>query len=148
MATTMARPARATLPVKTNTPARVWLMILGFVLLATAVLGLIPPVADMLHNLQFHIEGGEDFVHWTLAVVTLAVAFLVKDDLLLATIAIVFGVVYLATGVLGFFVADIGPWHVAIGDNLLHLALGVITTAAGVISRNRSATYSRRGAAV
>jgi hypothetical protein len=148
MATTMARTTRSTLPVKTNTPARVWLMILGWVLIATAILGLIPPVADLLHNLQFHIEGGEDFVHWVLGIVTLAVAYFVKDDLLLATIAVVFGVTYLAVGVLGFFVDTIGPWHVAIGDNILHLALGAITTTAGVISRNRTATDGRRGAAV
>jgi hypothetical protein len=144
----MANPTTATgtSDSKTKTPARTWLMILGWVLLATAILGLVPAAVDALHDLQFHIEGGEDAIHWALAAATLLVAYLARDALL-NTLAIVFAVVYLGAGLLGFFVDSIGPWHVAIGDNILHLALGAITLATAIASRNRVRQTGRMGRA-
>lgn len=115
-----------------------WLTILGFVLVAIAILGLIPAASDLMHNLAIHIEGGEDYVHWALAILTLGMAFGVKDEMTLANLTIAYGIVYLAVGVFGFFVDTIGDWHVAIGDNLLHLALGLVTLGAGVATRRQA----------
>jgi hypothetical protein len=123
-----------------HTPARLWLKILGLTLVAVAILGLIPPVYHMLHDLKLHIEHGEMAIHWVLAAVTLAVAFGLRNESLVATLAIVFGVVYVVVGILGFFVDDLGPWHVAIGDNLLHLALGGLSLAAGFVTKARLST--------
>lgn len=121
-----------------RSPARMWLMALGFALLAVAILGLIPAAADMMHGFAFHIEGGEDWVHWALALLTLGVAFGMKDEAMLANFTIAYGIVYLAVGALGFFVDTIGAWHVALGDNLLHLALGLATLGAGIASRKQA----------
>lgn len=121
-----------------RSPARMWLMILGFVLLAVAILGLIPAAADVMHDFGFHIEGGEDWVHWALAILTLGVAFGMKDEGMLANFTIAYGIVYLLVGALGFFVDTIGSWHVALGDNLLHLALGLVTLGAGIATRRQA----------
>lgn len=121
-------------------PARGWMILQGFVLLAVALLGLFAPVADLLHNLRLHIEGGEDAVHWVLGIAAVALGFAVRNARAIALVAIVYGVTYVAVGLLGFFVSDIGPWHVAIGDNLLHLALGAVSLATGIATQRRSAS--------
>jgi len=127
-------------PTDNGQPARGWMILQGFVLLAVAVLGLFAPVADALHNLRFHIEGGEDAIHWVLGIAALVVGFAVRNARAVALVAIVYGVTYLLVGVLGFFVNDIGPWHVALGDNLLHLALGAVSLAVGLATQRRTVT--------
>ncbi|MEK6985248.1 MAG: hypothetical protein AABX89_02560 [Candidatus Thermoplasmatota archaeon] len=115
-----------------------WLKILGVVLTLTAILGFIPALVDVMHNLTINIEGGELVLHMILAGLTFGLAFGVKDDAVLATLTIVYGAVYLLVGVFGFAVSSIGDlWHVGLGDNLLHLALGGVTLVAGMASRNR-----------
>ncbi|HET6397970.1 MAG TPA: hypothetical protein VFH47_00270 [Candidatus Thermoplasmatota archaeon] len=118
-------------------PARTWLAVLGVTLLLAAILGLIEPATEMLHRLKLHVEGGEDFLHWVLAALTLGLAFGVKDVRLLSTITIVYGAVYIVVGLFGFVVNEIGPWHVAVGDNILHLAIGAVTIGAGLATRKR-----------
>lgn len=142
--TSTARSSTATsVDATARSPARTWLMVLGWVLLAIAILGLVPAAVDLFHNLTFHIEEGEDVLHWVLAVVTLGLAYGVKDQRVLATLTLAYGAVYLLVGILGFFVGapedPVAGWHVGLGDNLLHLALGLITVGAGVASRNNAA---------
>lgn len=124
-----------------KSPARLWLIVLGYVLAAIAILGLVAPVVSLLHKLTFHIEAGEDVVHWILAVATLLIAYGVKDEGALSILSIVYGCVYLLVGIVGFFVGSpeypIATWHVGVGDNLLHLALGIITIAAGMATRRQ-----------
>lgn len=122
-----------------KSPARLWLTVLGFVLLAVALLGLVQAAVDLLHKVPMHIEAGEDALHWLLAIVTLGLAYGVKDEALLATLSIAYGAVYLVVGVLGFFVATVGPWHVAVADDVLHLILGLVTLGAGMASRKQVA---------
>lgn len=130
--------------------ARTWFLVQAFLLLATALLGLFGPVADALHGLRMHIEGGEDALHWVLGIAALVIAFTVRSPRVAGALAVVFGAAYLATGILGFFVSEVGPWHVAIGDNLLHIALGVVSVVVGLATQ-RGATegtgYGRRAAA-
>jgi hypothetical protein len=121
-----------------KSPARLWLMVLGYSLLLVAILGLVQAAVDFFHGIPMHIESGEDYLHWLLAIVTLGLAYGLKDERMLATISIWYGVVYLAVGVLGFFVTPIGPWHVAAADDILHLLLGVATLGAGVASRKQA----------
>lgn len=121
----------------TRSPARLWMTILGVVLVLTAILGM-TDFHKTLHDFMFHIEGGEMWLHWILAAVTLGLAFGVKDDLLLGRVTIAYGVVYVIVGVLGFFVDTIGDWHVAIGDNILHIALGAISIGAGMASAKQA----------
>lgn len=116
-----------------RSPARLWMTVLGIVLVLTAILGM-TPLYKTLHGLMFHIEGGEMWLHWVLAVLTLGLAFGVKDDVLLGRLTIAYGAVYVLVGVLGFFVDTLGIWHVALGDDLLHLALGLVSIGAGMAS--------------
>ncbi|MEA3203523.1 MAG: hypothetical protein QOI63_1198 [Thermoplasmata archaeon] len=118
-----------------KSPARLWLLVLGYVLLAVAVLGLVQAAVDLMHKVPMHIEAGEDAVHWVLGLLTLGLAYGVKDEAMLAQLSIWYGVVYLLVGILGFFVNVIGPWHVAVADDILHLLLGVATLGAGLASR-------------
>jgi hypothetical protein len=122
---------------RTWNPDRIWLALLGVTLALVAILGLIDPVADLLHKMKLHIEGGEDFLHWVLAALTLGLAFGVRDDALLTTLTTIYGIVYLVVGIFGFFVEEIGPWHVAVGDNILHVALGAVTLGAAMATRRR-----------
>jgi hypothetical protein len=123
-------------------------MVLGYTLLATAIVGLFSPVVNALHNISIHLEGGENVLHWVLAFGTLAIAYLVKDDRRLTAITIAYGVVYIVVGLAGFFVGDnVAFWHVAVGDNLLHFALGAVTLGAGFMSRNATPGRIRARAA-
>jgi hypothetical protein len=51
------------------------------------------------------------------------------------TFAFVFGAVYGALGLLGFLVADLVVLHLELGENLVHLGLGVWGLIAGLGSR-------------
>lgn len=124
-------------------PARTWFIIQGFLLLATALLGLFQPVYDALHNLRMHIEHGEDALHWVLGITALVIGFAVHNARVAGGLSVAFGAVYLATGVLGFFVSDIGPWHVGLGDNLLHLALGLVSLAVGFAAQRETTGRTR-----
>lgn len=116
-------------------PARSWHIVLGWTLLAIAIVGLFPAAVDALHMLRFHIEGGENVLHWVLAAVTLAVAYLARGARVQSTFALLFAVAYVTVGILGFLAPEIGFWHVGLGDNLLHLTLGGISLAAGLATR-------------
>lgn len=121
-----------------KTPARLWWLVLGWTLLAIAILGLIPQVVSALHDLTFHLEGGENVLHWVLGAATLTVAYFLKDEALLSTLSIWYGVIYIAVGILGFFIGDdLAIWHVAFADNVLHLIIGTATIGFGVASRDR-----------
>lgn len=123
-------------PVATNmvmgkSYARAWLIVLGVVLLLLGVLGFVTPsIAGATLN------GGEMWLHLVLGVVTLGVAFGVKEDAMLNTIAMAFGVVYLLVGVVGFVMPTIGSWSVGVVDNVLHLLVGVVTLGAWWMSKD------------
>lgn len=116
-------------------PARAWHMVLGWTLLAIAILGLVPAAVDALHDLRFHIEGGENALHWVLAIGTLGIAYFVRNAKMQSAFAFMFATAYIGVGILGFIQPDIGFWHVGLGDNILHLALGGITLAAGLATK-------------
>lgn len=140
--TTVTRTTTA-VPVVRRSSARPWLLFLGYSLLALGILGLIPFVQDALHGAAFHIEGGENALHWVLGIATLVVAYAVRDRRWLAGITIAFGVAYLAVGLLGFIEPEVGAWHVGVGDNVLHLLLGVVTLLVGIAALNKERDASR-----
>lgn len=105
----------------------------AFALTAVALLGIVLNATgngDLLGGfLTF------DWPHNVLHVVLAAAAFLFGFASLPAnavrTFAIVFGAVYAGLGILGFLVADLGPIHLEVGENLVHLLLGAWGLAAG-----------------
>ena len=128
--------------------ARTWLAVLGGLLLLLGVLGAFRPVVDAFHGLGIHLEGGENVLHWLLGLGLLAVAFAVRNDRLVGTLAVWTGIAFLALGLLGFFVPALGAlWHVEAGDNVTHLLLGGATVWAGLASRPRGEAVGRRRAA-
>lgn len=99
----------------------------AFALTAVALLGIVLNAMD-----QGTLLGADflafDWSHNVLHVVLAGAAFLFGfgnlPTRLVRTFAIVFGVVYAGLGVLGFFVAEVGPIHLELGENLVHLLLG------------------------
>ena len=110
-----------------RSPARSWLIAQGALLLAAAVLGLFAGAAQVLHGLRLHVEDGEMALHWLLGAASLAVGLAVHRPRRAMHWAIAFGALYVVTAVFGWLQPDIGAWHVGLGDNLLHLALGLVS---------------------
>lgn len=110
--------------------------IAGLFLMVAALLGLVPPVVAALHGLAIHLENGAAALRWVLGVVAFAGSYLVEDNLLLAKIATWYGLTFIGIGVLGFFVKDQAFWHVGLGDNLLHIALGDVLALMGMKMRS------------
>lgn len=130
---------------------KTWFYILGAVLILLAVLGTFgfahplggaEPVGTARPTGLVHLDGGEMFVHWVLGIATLAVAFFVKDAKMLTTIAWVFGGVYVLTGIVGFVSPVIGPWHVALGDNILHIIVGAANFGVAYAARDHVDTMT------
>ncbi len=66
-----------------------------------------------------------NIVHVVLAVIALAVGFATVPGNYVRLYAIVFGLVYTALGAVGFGVADLGILHLELGENLVHLVIGL-----------------------
>lgn len=129
----------------TRSTARTWLAILGGLLLLLGVLGAFRPVVEAFHGIALHLEGGENVLHWVLGLGLLAVAFLVRNDRLVGTLAVSTGILFIVLGIVGFLVPGLGAvWHVDTGDNLTHLLLGGVTVWAGLASRPREDAATRR----
>ena len=108
-------------------------------LAAVALLGIVLTAMD-----QATLLGADflafDWTHNILHVVLAGAAFLFAyanlPATLVRTFAIVFGFVYAALGVLGFFVADLGGvMHLELGENLVHILLGAWGLLAGFGSK-------------
>lgn len=111
--------------------ARAWLIVLGAVLLLLGVLGFVTPsIAGAT------LDGGGMWLHLVLGVVTLGAAFGVKEDAIVNTITMAFGILYLLVGVVGFAMPTIGPWNVGVVDNVLHLLTGAVTLGAWWMSKD------------
>lgn len=125
---------------------KTWFIVLGAVLLLFAVLGTFGvghplggagPVGTAAPTGPIHLDGGETAVHGLLGLATLGIAFLVKERRMLTTIAWVFGAVYVLVGVVGFVMPVVGPWHLGVGDNVLHLVVGLANFGVAWASRDR-----------
>lgn len=68
-------------------------------------------------------DWGHNIVHVVLAAVALGVGFAASAPIA-SLYAKVFGIVYAALGVAGFFVKDLGLLHLELGENLVHLLIG------------------------
>lgn len=118
-------------------PAVYW-RVSAFALTAVALLGIVLNAMD-----QGTLLGADflafDWAHNILHVVLAGAAFLFGFGNLPAnlvrTFAIVFGIVYAGLGVVGFFVTEVGPIHLELGENLVHILLGAWGLVAGFGSK-------------
>jgi hypothetical protein len=110
--------------------ARTYAQILGVVLLVIGVVGLVLGNQTLLGILNTDIL--EDIVHLITGGLLAYVGFGRVDQALIRTGVGVLGIIYLVVGVLGFVVPMIFgliPHGYTIFDNLLHLALGIVSIA-------------------
>ena len=108
--------------------ARTYAQILGVVLLVIGVVGLVLGNEVVLGILNTDIL--EDIVHLITGGLLAYVGFGRVDQALIRTVVGVLGIIYLAVGVLGFVVPMIFgliPHGYTLFDNLLHLALGIVS---------------------
>ena len=110
--------------------ARIYAQIIGVVLLLVGVVGL--ALGDQLWLGILNIDIVEDIVHLITGGLLAYVGFGRVDLALTRTVVGVLGVIYLVVGVLGFVVPmmlGLIPHGYTIFDNLLHLALGILSIA-------------------
>lgn len=84
-------------------------------------------------------DWGHNLVHVLLAAIALTVGFTTYSSMA-RTYAQVFGIVYLALGVLGLFVGDLFVLHLELGENLLHMLIGAWGIAAGFFGPTAAGT--------
>ena len=111
--------------------------ILGVVLLLVGVVGFAAPTL-----LGAHLSPAHNVVHIVSGAIALYFGF--AGTLSAAkTFCLVFGVIYLALGVLGLALGQppdrmwmVGPLHFGQMDHLIHAVLGVILLAGGLFTKN------------
>ncbi len=109
---------------------RTYAQILGVVLVLTGILGLV--LGERLLLGILNIDLLEDIVHLATGGLLAYVGFARVDDGLARTVVGVLGVIYLVVGIVGFIVPGMFgllPDGYTVFDNLLHLALGVLSIA-------------------
>ncbi len=110
--------------------ARIYAQIIGVVLVLVGVVGLVLGNVVWLGILNVDIV--EDIVHLITGGLLAYVGFGRVDQALTRTVVGVLGIIYLVVGVLGFVVPmmfGLIPHGYTLFDNLLHLALGVLSIA-------------------
>jgi hypothetical protein len=110
--------------------ARIYAQVIGVVLLLVGVVGLV--LGDRVWLGLLNVDILEDIVHLITGGLLAYVGFGRTDLTLTRTVVGVLGVIYLVVGVLGFVVPMIFgliPHGYTVFDNLLHLALGVLSIA-------------------
>jgi hypothetical protein len=110
--------------------ARIYAQIIGVVLLLVGVVGLV--LGDQVWLGILNIDIVEDIVHLLTGGLLAYVGFGRTDPAVTRTVVGVLGIVYLVVGVLGFVVPmmfGLIPNGYTVFDNLLHLALGVLSIA-------------------
>jgi hypothetical protein len=108
--------------------ARIYAQIIGVVLLLVGVVGLVLGNVVWLDILNVDIV--EDIVHLITGGLLAYVGFGRVDQALTRMVVGVLGIIYLVVGVLGFVVPmafGLIPHGYTLFDNLLHLALGVLS---------------------
>lgn len=110
----------------------------AFALTAVALLGIVLNATgngSLLGDSFLAFDWPHNVLHVVLAGAAFLFGFAALPARVVRTFALVFGVVYAGLGVLGFLVADLGPIHLELGENLVHLLLGAWGLAAGIWSR-------------
>jgi hypothetical protein len=110
--------------------ARIYAQIIGVVLILVGLVGLV--VGDQVWLGILNVDILEDVVHLITGGLLAYVGFGRVDQELTRTVVGVLGVIYLVVGVLGFVVPmifELIPHGYTLFDNLLHLALGIVSIA-------------------
>ncbi len=116
-------------------------LLIGVVFIAVGLLGFIDnPIIGTSEGAIFHADTTHNYVHIISGVLFVLVALMAPRSA--AGFMILFGIIYLAIGVLGMMSDSgqvLGFLHVNAADNYLHIGLGVVILLVGVITRRRVA---------
>ena len=119
---------------------------IGIIFIVVGLLGFIDnPIVGSSENAIFHADTVHNMVHIISGVLFVLVAMSAPASA--STFMVIFGIVYLAIGILGLtsvgeegMAKVLGFLHVNAADNYLHIALGIVIALAGIITRGRPAT--------
>lgn len=123
---------------------RQYAQVLGIVLILVGVLGLV--LGDGLLLGILNIDIVEDIVHLLTGGILAYVGFGRVDAGAARSVVLTLGVVYLLVGILGFVVPmlfGLVPTGYTIFDNLLHLALGVLSLVVALSGRGAATARGR-----
>lgn len=107
----------------------------AFALTAVALLGIVLNAtgnANLLGKGFLAFDWSHNILHVILAAAAFLFGFAALPGRLVKAFALVFGAVYAGLGVLGFFVHSVGPIHLEVGENIVHLLLGAWGIVAGI----------------
>jgi hypothetical protein len=121
-------------------------LLIGVIFIAVGLLGFVNnPIVGDSENAIFHADTVHNMVHIISGVLFVLVAMAAPGSA--ATFMIVFGLVYLVIGVIGFvsFGGEgmgkvLGFLHVNGADNYLHVALGLVILLAGLVTGRKVTT--------
>ncbi len=122
--------------------------ILGVVLILVGIVGLV--LGDRVWLGILNVDIVEDIVHLATGGLLAYVGFSGMDLSSARSVVLALGVVYLLVGILGFFVPTMFgliPNGYTIFDNLLHLALGVLSLAVALAAPRESGQTGRSASA-
>ena len=125
-------------------PVRTYAQVVGVVLLLLGVLGLL--LGDGLLLGLVNIDIVEDIIHLITGGLFAYVGFGQRDEGVARTVVLVVSVIYALVGLLGFVVPDmlgLLQHGYTVGDNLVHLALGLLGLVAVFASGRSGARTSR-----
>lgn len=125
-------------------PVRTYAQVVGVVLLLLGVLGLL--LGDGLLLGLVNIDIVEDIIHLITGGLFAYVGFGQRDEGVARTVVLVVSVIYALVGLLGFVVPDmlgLLQHGYTVGDNLVHLALGILGLVA-VFALGRSGARTSR----
>ena len=125
-------------------PVRTYAQVVGVVLLLLGVLGLL--LGDGLLLGLVNIDIVEDIIHLITGGLLAYVGFGQRDEGVARSVVSVLSVIYLLVGLLGFVVPDmlgLLQHGYTVGDNLVHLALGILGLVAVFASGRSGARTSR-----
>jgi hypothetical protein len=120
-------------------------LLIGFVFIAVGALGFIDnPIIGESPDAIFHADNFHNYVHIGSGVLFVLIAIAATGAA--KGFMILFGLVYLALGIIGFLSFGkegmgkvLGILHVNAADNYLHMALGIVVLLAGIATRRTSA---------
>jgi hypothetical protein len=116
-------------------------LVIGLIFIAVGLLGFVDnPIVGESENAIFHADRTHNLVHIISGVLFVLIALAAPG--FASTFLILFGLVYLALGIIGMVTIGsegltklLGFLHVNGADNYLHIALGVVILIAGFASR-------------
>jgi Domain of unknown function (DUF4383) len=129
--------------------AKTLALVFGVVFILVGLLGYIDnPIIGDSGNAVFHADSTHNMVHIVSGALFVLVALMAPGAA--RGFMILFGLVYLAIGILGLtsigsegMTQVLGFLHVNGADNYLHIALGVVILLAGLASRRQVVTVQR-----